>query len=221
MRLEQWQIDYIRENKDVRPRARLARDTGLCVSTVYRHLRKAGAEMDYSLCQRAPGVEETVARLYPVMSRREIYDAVGITKATVDRVVRKLGLRHTPETEERLKAKSIAMPCNARTAETYRRIAQRRRAQLKAEYARVDGGEPQRTRLRLKKLPRKTYAARWHLAKRAGYTYVEDDPWALVRPERAVRKINESFYESKYRLSFIDSERDERERGGAARDALG
>lgn len=200
---------YIAGHMGDRPRTRLARDAGVSPRTLYRILGRLGAPMDYTLCQKRGGIEEELSRLYPVMSASEISAAVGVSASTVKRWARRLGLRHTAETEARLREKSTGM--YVWSPEKRAEASRRRRALYRLEHLRAISGEKRRTRLPVRTLPLKTQSAVRRLVRLFGYTRT-DDGCTLERPASPVGKVDEAYYAKRYRIIFTDRNENGHER---------
>lgn len=166
-------------------------------------------------------LDDAIRRLYPVTVAREIGAMFGVRRHYVCKRARALGVKHTPEFLHALAVEAGKVGGSSVTAEGWKKIAARRRAVIKTERLRVLGGEPQRTRLPLAKLPEKTYHAKYNLIRADGYT-ATDDPWTLMRPERPKPRVRESYYVSKYKLRFIDYDNgNDRDGDGEAADMVG
>ena len=144
--LTQQQVDYIRAHANDRPRTKVARDAGVSMCTLYRIVREAGGEMRHDLSRRNREHWEIVRRCYPVMTTREIADKYGILYGRVNKIARELGVRHSPEVRERMRAENAERVRASRSkidfaASAAKRKRKRRYDELKAKGQAVDFDE--------------------------------------------------------------------------------
>lgn len=186
-----------------RPRREAARLAGVSVRSFYRIVKKYGGELLHSRCRRDPRLVELVRLHYPTMSGGEMEARFGIRGKRADAIARELGVRHTPETAARLRAKSSeTLRANRRNVD-HARAGRRLHALHRLEEMRVWEGRAQRTRLRVKSMPTRAYKARWGLVARFGYTVDADDPFTLHRRAGAHRSPYEARHTRKYGLRFV------------------
>lgn len=194
---------YCIEHINDRPRYRIAEKAGISTSTLYRIIRDNGGEMRHALSKRNPEIENVVRTMFPTMSGSEIQQQTGFLKGRIEKIARELGVKHTPETLERLKRKTAACITMAHTAEAKSRANRSRLKTIRIERFRVLSGQKQHTKLRIAKTSMRTYKAKWHLQKYYNYFTVDgDDPYIMIYDDDT-RRANENFYIDKYGLKFV------------------
>ncbi|EJW98546.1 hypothetical protein EVA_13347 [gut metagenome] len=204
--------EYIIAHINDRPRIAIARKAGVSISTVYDIARKVGAEMLVERAKRNPKWEAIVRKYYPTMAGHEIERAFGITFNRANKIAADLGLRHNPETEERLLREARErMKNNLSKSDNETRI-KKWKVRRRIDELRIMEGKPQRTRLRFRNMPKRTYAIVSHLVRTYGYIKSADDPYTLFYNGKTKRRIvgplsrrkvgTEQYYEKKYHLKF-------------------
>ena len=207
-----------------RPLTQVARRAGLSLSTVYRLARQAGAPLDGGRDRKREGVERLIARLYPHMTASEVARETGMAKSTVNRWARRLGVAHSPETLERIAREQAARRAKSWTAETARKRAEaarrakswtaetaRKRAEATRRRRRMDelrilSGQPQETRFRFKRMPRRCYKAIWHYVNHRGYFQVDGEPYSLYYDGQTRRTPLEDRAAAKHGLRFLPAD---------------
>lgn len=148
--------------------------------------------------------EETISKireLYPTMTHREIARALGISKASVDKYAKKMGLDHTSLSRSRI-AESAR---RKRTDAERRLLSERRKAIYKSERRKKVLGIPQKTRYYVSLLPSHAQRVRNHLCNKRGYFFCADDDWTLYFDEETRRSPNETYFQERYRFRFVDA----------------
>lgn len=204
--LPQWKTDYILAHVNDRPRAKVARDAGVSLNTVYRIVREAGGEMLYGRTRRNAEWVRIVKENYATMAGHEIERKYGITRNRANKIARDLGLRHTQETEERIRREAAERLIASRGHVDERK--RRWKLTRRMDELRVLSGQPQQTGFKFKSITRRAYAAKWYLCHRYGYYECEGEPYTLLydgrtrrRPERGA-VASEEYYARKYKLKF-------------------
>lgn len=204
---------YILEHINDRPRTAVARAAGVSVSSLYRIVRLHGGEMLYGRTRRNPAHVEAVQRYYPEMTGREIELSFGVPCRRADKIARELGVRHTPETLERIRRENAArLAVNSRKVDQSAK-SRKWKATRRLDQWRVWEGKPQMTGFRFSEIPVRTYKARYYLVMRYGYLLSEDpctllyDGHTLRRPHGMRPHIGtEEYYTRKYRLTFAPAD---------------
>ncbi|MCD8282188.1 MAG: hypothetical protein LUC22_02920 [Prevotella sp.] len=197
---EQYIIDHIND----RPRTRMIRRAGVNRDAAYRVIHQHGGEIfPVRTAEEKGRIRETIARLYPMYSAREIFEQTGISPSTVKGCVQRLGLQHTEETELRLREKSYgaARSAHDRGLIDYEALSRRRKALFRLEYYRLWEGKPQETNLRLRHITRRAYMAQYKLCTRSGYKRDASDPYTLLYNAKT-RRRDETYYTKKYGIKF-------------------
>ena len=189
-----------------RPLTQVARRAGLSLSTVYRLARQAGAPLDGGRDRKREGVERLIARLYPHMTASEIARETGMCKSTVNHWARRLGVAHSPETLERIAREQAARRATAWTAETARKRAEATRRRRRMDELRILSGQPQETRFRFKRMPRRCYKAIWHYVNHRGYFQVDGEPYSLYYDGQTRRTPLEDRAAARHGLRFLPAD---------------
>lgn len=198
------QKDYIVAHINDRPRTAVAKAAGVSMTMLYRLVRTHGGEMRHDLSRRNPLHVEIVKKYYPTMTGSEIEARFGILKGRADKIANELGIRHTPETQERIRQKIQDNITNNRHKIDFKELGHKRSVRYKMEYYRKWGGKPQKTKLRLAETSYKVYKAKWNLIKRHGY--IETTDAYTLMYDRNTHRMNEQYYAGKYKLRFIEDE---------------
>lgn len=204
-RIEAWQEEYVTAHLDDRPRAAVARAAGVSVRTVYRIVREHGGTLLRRLSERDPRAVALVREHFPQMTGREIERAFGIPKGRAERIARDIGVRHTPQTLERLRREALERQAASRERIDYAAMARKCKALRRIDEYRVWEGKPQRTRYRLRRITARAYKARWHLCRHYGYAEAEGEPYTLLY-DGGTRRVREEYYVRKYKFDFKEAE---------------
>lgn len=160
------------------------------------------------MAAKTPHIEEIVREYYPHYTASEIIamKPYGQTpsKRTIDHWARRLGVRSTEEKQRRIDFKR-AEHLHCVPDKHTDIIAKKMHEHYKREYRRVNAGLPQKTRLRLKSLPRRTQMAKGNLMGRHKYIPTTV-PLLLWYDERTRRTKNEDYFTEKYGIRFAPSE---------------
>ena len=154
---------YVIAHINDRPRAAVARAAGVSVCTVYRLVREHGGELRHDLATRREGIEETVRRHYHAMTASEISARFGYSKTRVNVWARRLGVRHSPETEERIRREQLAQLAEARERADRKAAHEKWRRRRRMDELRVLGGQPQQTRFRFAAMPVQARQTVWRM----------------------------------------------------------
>lgn len=150
--------------------------------------------------------EQRVREMYPTMTASEIARATGIPRTTVTRYAKKTGVRHTPETMERIKRKHADALDRVRAQTDRRMVAAKIAAKMsriwKTERVKVMSGQPQKTRLRIKTLPKRVSQAMRYLANK--YNYIYENGRTTMYYDSMTRRCGkrEAYYASRYCIHF-------------------
>ena len=145
LKITQAQVDYVLAHINDRPRRKVAEAAGICMSTMYRIVREHGGELRYDLSTRHEGIEDTVRRYYPDMTAPEICARFGYSKTRINMWARRLGIRHSAETEERIRQENMARLAEAKKHIDYKAMGERLKRKRRMDELRVLSGLPQRT----------------------------------------------------------------------------
>lgn len=198
------QRKYIVAHINDRPRTAVARAAGVSLSAVYRIVHEQGGIMQYERTRRNPYHVELVKKYYPTMTGSEMQAKFGIQKNRADKIANELGIKHTPETMERIRQKIQDNITNNRHKIDFKELGHKRSVRYKMEYYRKWEGKPQKTKLKLAKTSQKTYKAKCNLINR--YGYIETTDAYTLMYDRNTHRMNEQYYAGKYKLRFIKDE---------------
>lgn len=205
-RITQAQVDYVLAHINDRPRVKVAKAAGLSITTVYRIVREHGGELRYDLSTKHEGIEDTVRRYYPDMTAAEISARFGYSKTRVITWAKRLGVRHTPETYERIRQENIARLSEARVNIDYKAMGERWKRRRKADELRMLSGLPQRTRFKFAKLTTQGRQTVWRMVKKRNYFQVDGEPRTLYYDGETRRVHTEARLAKKYGLHFVAAE---------------
>lgn len=134
--LTEEQKSYIVEHINDRPRTAVAKTAGVSMTMLYRLVRTHDGEMRHDLSRRNPQHVEIVKKYYPTMTGSEIEAKFGILKGRADKIANELGIKHTPETQERIRKKMEVVRREARANIDYKAAGRRHSVCYKMEYYR-------------------------------------------------------------------------------------
>ena len=201
--LTQQQVDYIRAHANDRPRTKVARDAGVSMSTLYRIVREAGGEMRHDLSTRHEGIEDTVRAYYPTMTATEICARFGYSKTRINTWAKRLGVRHSAETDERIKNEKIERINDIRKRVNFQAASEKRRRKRRTDELRKLSGLPQKTRFRFSTLPAKTVKTIWRMVNKRNYFQMEGKRLVLYYDNSTRRTNAEKYLTKKYGLRFV------------------
>lgn len=209
-RLTEEQKAYIVAHINDRPRMAVAKAAGCHVSTVYGIVRKYGGDLRYDLSRRNSEWERIVRENYATMSGHEIERKFGMTVNRANKIARRLGLKHSAETEARLLRERILTLAKTRGNADIKARARKWVARRRLDEMRMWEGRPRLTRFRLRTINIKAYRAKWHLMKFYGYYACDGEPYTLLYDSGTRRRLgtrcDEAYYSSKYKLKFCGYE---------------
>lgn len=186
-----------------RPRVRVAEAAGICMSTVYRIMRENGGELRHDLSRRNSEHWEIVRRCYPAMTTREIADKYGILYGRVNKIARELGVRHSPEVRERMRAENAERVRASRSKIDFAASAAKRKRKRRYDELRIMSGLPQRTRFKFAKLTTQGRQTVWRMVKKRNYFQMDGEPRTLYYDGDTRRVYTEARLAKKYGLHFV------------------
>lgn len=200
-------VRYVIEHINDRPRIAVAKTVGISMATMYKIVHSNNGEINYERSKVRNDIIERMKDLYPTHSGAECAKILGVCKSTAMRWVHKLGLSHNPETEQRIEnqRKETLDKCRknidlAKRARTWKR-------RRKMDEIRVLSGQEQKTKFKIKFLPRRLYYAMYYLSKKYGYTIINDRNCEMMRPpdwgEEKYFFVERHFSE-KHKITFYD-----------------
>lgn len=214
--LPEHMVAYIRQHLNDRPRTAVAEHLGISMSTLYRYVRKFKGDRLMHRARRNPEWVDIVRQHYADMSGHEIERKFGITLNRANRIAADLGLKHSPETIERLQREQRErLKMNNSKGEAKRAKTWKRRFRM--DELRVMQGEPQKTKFRIQVRPVRTYKAMYNLCRNYGYVMTDEHPFTLYYGEHTRRRPldkgcgTERYYSDIYHIQFkpLDYEQEE------------
>ena len=201
-KITQAQVDYVLAHINDRPRRKVAEAAGLSITTVYLIVREHGGELRHDLSTKREGIEDTVRAYYPTMTAPEICARFGYSKTRVNMWARRLGVKHSAETEERIRQENMARLVEAKKHIDYKAMGERLKRKRRYDELRVMSGLRPLTKFRMRAIQPKAYKAKWSLCRRQGYMEAEGAPYLLLYDDTTRRSKNESYYTKKYGIKF-------------------
>ena len=198
-KITQAQVDYVLAHINDRPRRKVAEAAGICMSTMYRIVREHGGE----------GIEDTVRAYYPTMTAPEICARFGYSKTRVNMWARRLGVRHSAETEERIRQENMARLAEAKKHIDYKAMGERLKRKRRMDELRVLSGLPQRTRLKFAILSTQGRQTVWRMVRKHNYFQMDGEPRTLYYDGETRRVHTEARLAKKYGLHFVAAENHE------------
>ena len=203
------QKNYIKEQPCESP-SKLAKSFGCTIQTIYWWLHKLHGD---SFIQRKKEAKEVryqaIRNLYPDLSATEVGKILGITKASVNNLARRLGVKHTDDTTKRIQKESAA---RTRTDEANRKRQETLRKVLAVEKLRAASGLPQKTKRKFKTVSGKCMNARNYLCRKYNYFYDKDYGELLTlffdSKTRMLTDEQKKHYETEYSIKFLQAEED-------------
>ena len=200
-------IEFIRQNVDTSNRRALAKQLGISRHIFYKILRQHNIEYENRFKYHKTHYEELVAKHYPNMSGYEIAKKFGVSATSVFRWARKLGVKHTLQTVNRLKDKRIASASYACDAQARKKATETMRRKRRADILRLMSGLPQETNLKISFVPKRTMKCICRL--KSKYNYFQDvkvgGDYTLYYDSDTTRSPREDYYVRRYRLAFVQA----------------
>lgn len=206
-RLTSWQCQYIIDHINDRPRSKVAKAAGVSISALYACIKAQGGIVDHSLSTPSEERIAIVKEHYPYMSLMEISTSFDIPYTSVARLAKKMGLKHTEDTEKRLKLKhkdTFNRVFNPSSRKAF--IAKMKRIRT-LERFRIMSGMPQQTKLRVSLLTPKAQVAVTRLCRERNYfrDIEAGGHFTLFYDEQTDRTPFEHLYVARYRICFKSS----------------
>ena len=202
-------IDFVLAHKDDFPRKKYIAMSGVCSMTFYKILKKYG-----NVVFPKRDVErdtEIIKECYPLMSASEIHGKYNIPKNIIKKIVKEFNLRHTEETEIRLKEKRIAAMKIAIKDIDRVAIVNKWKKTRRLEEIRLLSGMPQKTGIYICPLNKKARTAKHNLISKYKYfsslkqpftLYYDSLPQRVINRQGAWARFDEEFYSKEYGFKF-------------------
>lgn len=201
--LTKEQKTYIKEHPK-ESTYKMANDFGCSPEAIYywlhkyhgdSFLEKKKAETEYK--------HKVIRELYPAHSASEVANILGVTKAAVNNMARRLGVRHTKETDDRILKENVSRMLSP---DTIKKRSNSLRKTLRLEKFRILSGGQQKTKRKFKVVANKQLCAKYYLCRQYNYFYDQDaGDILLVFYDKDTRRMpteREKYYSSKYGIKF-------------------
>ena len=204
--LTEEQIQYIKEHPNESSYG-MAAKFGCSVQTIYARLHCFHGDEPFEERRReTERKREGIRRLYPTHSAAEVAKALGISKQAVNHMAKRMGVRHTGETSERLIREGVALLAKPETIA--KRIHTLRRT-IRMEQFRIINGEKPKTKRKFKSVGNRSICARNHLRRKYNYFYDKEygELLTLFCDDNTKRlpEERERYYSEKYHIKFVQT----------------
>lgn len=206
-KLTEEQIQYIKEHPGESTYG-MADKFGCSVQTIYAWLHSFHGDKPFEERKReTERKREGIRRLYPTHSASEVAKALGISKQAVNRIAKRMGVRHTDETSERLVREGVALlkkpEIVAKRINTLRRV-------IRMEQFRIINGVKPKTKRKFKSASHRSLCARNYLRRKYNYFYDKDYGELLTlfydSDTKRLPEERERHYSEKYHIKFVQSD---------------
>ena len=200
MKLTEEQKQYIKEHPKESAFA-MAKKLGCSPESVYYwlHIYHGDSFLEFKRKEKEYK-HKVVMELYPTRSATEIGKILGVTKAAVNNMARRLGVKHNEDVQNTLCRKYIEMSQQKDVQE--RRVASLKET-IRKDKIRVIYGLPQKTKRKFRTIPNRFLCARNYLVKTYNYFY-----------DKSYGELLTIFYDSETRRLPHDREKYYTERYG-------
>lgn len=146
---------------------------------------------------------ESIRRLYPTHSSREIAEKINRTESGIAKVAKRLGLKHDEKTNQRIKNIRRNNLMNIRFPSDWKeRLSSSRKKIYRSETRLILMGKAQKTKLRILRIPHKTSKAMSRLKGKCNYFCEDNNDMVLYYDSETNRTENEQYYTIKYGIKF-------------------
>lgn len=205
-KITQAQVDFVLAHLNDRPRCKVAQAAGISMTAMYRIVRENGGELRYDLSTKHEGIEDTVRRYYPDMTASEISARFGYSKTRINTWAKRLGIRHSPETEERIMKESADRLTEARRNMDHKAAHEKWRRRRKLDEIRIMSGLRQKTRFKFATLSTQGRQTVWRLVRDFNYFTIDGERSTLYYDSETHRTPFEASHEKKYGIRFMPAD---------------
>ena len=198
-------MEYIVRHINDTSRDELAKKFGISRQSIYKIVRQNNG-IDR---RKKYDIDDIVYKYYPNMSSREIAEKFGHSKSLYIKRAKQLGVKKSKEFLIRQQSNNYnALRAFLDTEEGRKKVAKSIVKMYRMERFRVDSGMKQKTRIRLRKYPKKYRNAMRHLVIKRGYIQSEDDKSLFFR-DKNTKRSREEYFAKKYKFKFEQYENEE------------
>ena len=198
-------MEYIVSHINDTPRIELAKKFGISRQSIYKIARQCdGKDM-----RRKFDIDEIVYKYFPNMSSEEMAKRFGHSKSLYVIRARQLGVKKSKEFLDRQQSNNYnALKAFLDTKEGKEKLSRSITKMYRLERFRVNSGMEQKTRIRLRKYPKKYINAMQYLVIKRGYIRSEDDKSLFFR-DKNTKRSREEYFAKKYKFKFEQYENEE------------
>ena len=200
-------IRFVLEHINDRPRTLVASAVGISMASMYKIVHQFNGEINPNHNRSKGEIIERMKELYPTHSATECAKILGVCKSTAMRWAHRLGLSHNAETEQRITRQRNETLDRCRANIDFTKRAKTWKRRRKMDEIRVLSGQEQKTKFKIKFLPRRLYLAMYYLSRKYGYTVIDDLKCEMMRPpdwgEEKYFFVERHFGE-KHKITFYD-----------------
>lgn len=205
--LTEEQIQYIKEHPEESSYG-MADKFGCSVQTIYARLHSFHGDKIFEERRREQERRRNgVKRLYPTHSASEVAKALGMSKHSVNHMAKRMGIKHTDETSERLVREGVALLAKP---ETIAKRLNKLRRTIRTEQFRIINGEKPKTKRRFKTVSRRSICTRNYLRRMYNYFYDKDYRELLTLfydgDTKRLPEERERYYSEKYHIKFVQAD---------------
>ena len=207
MKLTEEQKQYIKEHPKESAFA-MAKKFGCSPESVYYWLHIYHGNSFLEVKKKEKEYRHKVVReLYPTHSSTEIGKILGVTKAAVNSMARRLGVKHNEDVQIVLCRKYIEMSQQKDAQE--RRVASLKET-IRKDRIRAIYGLPQKTKRKFKTIPNRFLSIRGYLVRAYNYFYDKNYGELLtIFYDEETKRLpveREKYYEEKYGIKILQSD---------------
>ena len=191
-------MEYIVRHINDTSREELAKKFGISRESIYKIARQNNG-IDR---RKKYDIDDIVYKYYPNMSSREIAEKFGHSKSLYIKRAKQLGVKKSKEFLIQQQSNNYnALRAFLDTKEGKEKLSRSITKMYRLERFRVNSGMEQKTRIRLRKYPKKYRNAMRHLVVKRGYIQSEEDRSLFFR-DKDTKLSNEDYFTKKYKFKF-------------------
>ena len=191
-------MEYIVRHINDTSREELAKKFGISRESIYKIARQNNG-IDR---RKKYDIDDIVYKYYPNMSAREMAERFGHSKSLYIKRAKQLGVKKSKEFLIQQQSNNYnALRAFLDTKEGKEKLSRSITKMYRLERFRVNSGMEQKTRIRLRKYPKKYRNAMRHLVVKRGYIQSEEDRSLFFR-DKDTKLSNEDYFTKKYKFKF-------------------
>ena len=191
-------MEYIVRHINDTSREELAKKFGISRESIYKIARQNNG-IDR---RKKYDIDDIVYKYYPIMSSRELAEKFGHSKSLYVKRAKQLGVKKSKAFLIQQQSNNYnALRAFLDTKEGKEKLSRSITKMYRLERFRVNSGMEQKTRIRLRKYPKKYRNAMRHLVVKRGYIQSEEDKSLFFR-DKNTKLSNEDYFTKKYKFKF-------------------